>query len=725
MTAVIRISEKGILSAVQVGPAEIVATLTAASSAWGWIGGLSGVRNLFSYVRNKRAITDIEALVKVMAVEPITCQVLTSHGIVRFDDLDARDAFGGTLETQLLGQTICALAHECGGRQAVYLFMECLAPKLFPGDTQMAGLREALRAQLNDNVDKILEEGAGRSLTQKFINAIRAAELPAHSITTPGRDDRPFTIRKFESFMVGGLLQWLGQHKTRVYHTRSGLVMRVAVCLREVGYEVGELVSWDGQNAEPQISRGVVLVLGGTKQTDTLMLSETSPFYETVFFQHYRFQTIGSMFVNGLPQFEEEYHPEPFQTIFDKVMTWVGNNLSFDWNMVHKDANVGLQAVPKWVKQARKPSSEARRLASFYFTNSGDFLADCYQFVGIADERHVAAVVSSLQRGSNGNGPPKELVKFRVLTASILFAVSSLLGGKDFPTLQHVTSVDMSFSPFSSISTALEILDSGLIDSLSLGRAVDIVAAVHAGAILAKTRQSEVEEHSVGYRNGIYGVLPSLLFAMKPTRDALGLRCVDQYFGTVPVHPDRYIRSIRTSRLSFYTGSQSLTGQDQSIRGNIGPLEILQPDVPLYLNIERNAEDMYPNISLAGRVNGQLIGYVTIQDVVESLAENLETDSTQIRAHAKTRDVYNVAPSFWAQRWNDKPRIQGYSTHVSAGNDACWAIFLAGQAASFGVCMLLNFPDSLVGLDPEKEHVIITYNESQHAENQQEIVERI
>lgn len=102
MTAVIKISESGTLSAIQVGPVELVTALNAATSTWGWFGGLSGVQRLFSYVRKQRATNNIEALVKQMRIEPITCQVLTSYGIVRLDDLDTRHAFGGSLETQLL-----------------------------------------------------------------------------------------------------------------------------------------------------------------------------------------------------------------------------------------------------------------------------------------------------------------------------------------------------------------------------------------------------------------------------------------------------------------------------------------------------------------------------------------------------------------------------------------------------------------------------------------------
>lgn len=180
-------------------------------------------------------------------------------------------------------------------------------------------------------------------------------------------------------------------------------------------------------------------------------------------------------------------------------------------------------------------------------------------------------------------------------------------------------------------------------------------------------------------------MLPSLLFAMEPTQGALGLRCVDQFYGTIPVHPDGYIRSIRMARLSYDTSTQTTIANIYSTQAWIGPLENFAPDVPLHLSIERSAEDIYPNTSLAGRVNGQLVGYVAIQDVIEVLAENLEAKSNKSTTHAENCNFFNVQPSFWVQNWSNKPHIQGYATHVSAGSNPCWAIFLAGQAASFGV----------------------------------------
>lgn len=718
MTAVIKISENGTLSALQVGPVEIISVVNAATSAWGWLGGLSGIQRLFSYVSKQKATKSIDTLVKRMKIEPITCQVLTSYGIVRFEDLDTSDAFGGTYETQLLGQTICALAHECGGRQAVYLFMHCLAPKLFPGDEEMAGLREALHAQLNDNYEKILSEGAGRSLTQKFTSAIEAASLPS-CVLYPGRDKRPFAVQKFEAYMVGGLLHWLGQEKVKIYHTRSALVMRVAVCLQEIGYMVGELICWDGTSIEPQIAKGVMLVLGGSTPTDTMMLSDDSPYFEAVFFEHYRFKTLGSVFLNGLLRFRKahdpdlSHHPEPLQTIFDKVLEWVTDNLSFDWKMVHKCTNVGLQAVPRWTEQSQKPSSEARRLSSFHFTNAGDHLAHCYTFAGIANERHIQAVISGMQEANKAKPLTKELANFKVVTASILFAVSSLLGGKDFSKLQHVTAIDMSFSAFGWMSVALELLDEGLVDSLPLGRAIDIVAAIHAGAIPVRTPESATDNHSIGYRNGIYGVLPSLLFTMKPIQEALGLRCVDQFYGTIPVHPDKYVRSIQTARLSYDVSTPTPpSNSSYSARAWIGPLKNLPPDVPLHLSIERSAEDIYPNTALAGRVNGQVVGYVTIQDVLEVLADSLDkTNSMPIATSAEEPKFLNVQPSYWVQKWSNKPHISGYSTHVSAGSDACWAIFLAGQAASFVGGIVFKVPEGLDTLDVGTASVVISYKE--------------
>jgi hypothetical protein len=67
-----------------------------------------------------------------------------------------------------VGLSIYALARECGGPQAINLFMDHLVPSLFKANEAT----EALYVQIKDNRAKILNEGAARGLTPAFAAAI-------------------------------------------------------------------------------------------------------------------------------------------------------------------------------------------------------------------------------------------------------------------------------------------------------------------------------------------------------------------------------------------------------------------------------------------------------------------------------------------------------------------------------------------------------------------------
>lgn len=111
-------------------------------------------------------------------IEPLICYIPIIHGVARYDDLEIEQDFGGTLETKVLGHIICVIAHECGGEQAVRLFIRCLAPRLFPGGEPMAGLREALHIQLNYYFEMILNKGVGHNFTKRFIEALEDINVP-------------------------------------------------------------------------------------------------------------------------------------------------------------------------------------------------------------------------------------------------------------------------------------------------------------------------------------------------------------------------------------------------------------------------------------------------------------------------------------------------------------------------------------------------------------------
>jgi hypothetical protein len=145
--------------------------------------------------------------------------------------------FGGDVRIQVLGLTICALAHECGGPTAVELFMSYLAPSLFDGANE---LTDILHSQLNEDtvLQRILNEGSSRGLTDLFVTQVENLNLPLGDrewlqSTCGGDPDSPLTT---EAHMVGGLLKWIGRDSTEVYFTGSGLVARVATYLKAIGY---------------------------------------------------------------------------------------------------------------------------------------------------------------------------------------------------------------------------------------------------------------------------------------------------------------------------------------------------------------------------------------------------------------------------------------------------------------------------------------------------------
>ena len=93
------------------------------------------------------------------AARPLICSIENSE-----------ESFRGDVRTQLIGLTLCALAHETDGSVAVALFKTCILDEIFEGSDEVAN---ALHGQLNDesHIQQILNDGAARGLTQMFITA--------------------------------------------------------------------------------------------------------------------------------------------------------------------------------------------------------------------------------------------------------------------------------------------------------------------------------------------------------------------------------------------------------------------------------------------------------------------------------------------------------------------------------------------------------------------------
>jgi hypothetical protein len=273
-------SATGPLMQTQVGAADLVATFHAAHATYGWLGGLDSVRYMINIITNKfipgsTKLLNLQ-LDNQLKLLPTTVHILTSVGPQELFVDDAAQSFGSDSRTQIIGLTLCALAHEMGGSVAVRMFTQHLVPRIFNAPIE---LLNALEMQLSDKItlQKILNEGASRGLPKLFIDAISSSNLPAgdrewihENCASKGAD-----FHLTEVHMVGGLVRWIGEQSSTPYLTRSGLVARVAIYLRTVGYMIGRVKSWDGSGSEPPSlgPNAVVLVLGGSYPTDNLMMS--------------------------------------------------------------------------------------------------------------------------------------------------------------------------------------------------------------------------------------------------------------------------------------------------------------------------------------------------------------------------------------------------------------------------------------------------------------------
>jgi hypothetical protein len=98
------------------------------------------------------------------------------------------------------------------------------------------GIKEELFVQLTDNAARIIDEGVSRSLPARFEEAIKDVDLPTSKFA--GTEDRKLST---DDYYIGGLLRWIAQRRRSHYLTRSADVIRVAACLRRVGWLTGPI----------------------------------------------------------------------------------------------------------------------------------------------------------------------------------------------------------------------------------------------------------------------------------------------------------------------------------------------------------------------------------------------------------------------------------------------------------------------------------------------------
>ncbi len=690
----------GALQQLQIRPADVVATISMAQSAWGWVGGLTGVRHVLNVIRGSFAEEAAKNLATDIRLGPAVYHIFTSAGCTIAQDEAEQPLFGEDFRTRLVGLSICALAHVCGSGRVVQLFMDHLAPTLF----KVNETTEALYLQLVDNQAKILNEGAARGLTRAFTVAVDQLHLPHYNNLETFREPKSEIKDGYiltDSNYVVGFLRWLVQQKKETYFTRSNVVAQLAACLREVGYFIGPIQAWDGSENLPRAhgSNAVVLVTGGSWETDPFM-DEVGGLIDPVY--HFHFKTTGAMFSNSLRN-RFNVAPEVFQTIFEQIYSYIESHLTLHWKVktvddyerflgshgqsrIHHRGARSMRLNAEWNHQGT-PSSISVRLASINFPLSAEFIAPCYD--RISNPESLEAILHSVDEhiSMEGREVSREVAIFRAITASIVISMASRFAGGDFKTRQHCTCLDLASGVW--LATICQMLDETISARLELSRAVFVLAAVHAGCSPSFSSHPDVGEGLIGWRNGIYSVMPSVIIEMAPSPEALGLRCFEGFWANVAVRktgaifsgPDRTLYVDNAMRHGTEAPEHSL----QSLAGPyIGSPSNGPPDIPLYLNIERspNSEDL--EMCFCGRIGGMSVGVVGIKEVMYTLALSL-AERGECRGHPNPSAVVNITASTWAAKTIYKPVgvWEELHTFIPVQNDPCWAIFLAGQSSYF------------------------------------------
>lgn len=736
ITAVIDISGK--LQQVQIGPSDVVATISAARSMWGWVGGLSGISSLLRLCQRPSDIAEIQAVFADNPVGKPEYQVLTQDGLQLVSWAEGDSEFGGTAASKLIGVTLCALAHNMTGPAAVRFIAKYFLEQLFrTGLSQHPGSKEAVVAFLYDNYRSIINEGVVHGLSERFDAAVDSIEgIQGSKISSDPRFDQEIPEHRTEFGCISGFLIWLFEHDAgQAYYTRSGAVARIAICLRCAGYKIGDIIVWNGSNRHPNPPRGLVLITGGTHDTDKYMYHVNSENISAVLISHFQWKTVGALLWNAFDKVSTHSPHESFQQAFDDIDHRISVALSFQWTVVDKDAP-DVQAFPLWSPEPESSTRIAISLATVFFRDAIDYIAPYYE--SIATEEHLRQVKSHpwglADAGRVTLEAPvlsRELQQFLVVTASVCVSVLGCIGGDSFSSIRH--SALTNFFTTRHFRKLCYEVDAILKGGCGMGRVIRAVAAVHCGQDLTPDprmyeegeqiyRPSAMDGYLIGWRNGRYAILPNLLFRLSSPLDhsVLDVRCTDQFIANIPVQQDGAIRSELGGPGAIMFTSQDLEpwqepdssrdleratpGSENNAPIVLGPPSSAGPDKPLYLTLERPpvATEML-ELSLCGRVDGISVGNVIIPEVLRTLAlsrcdhEGYYMDYCQPGTiHPTPQDlpckpgpastVYNMPVSRYckwidiAPRANEEKQNGTQCVFVQVAEDPVWTIFLAGQS---------------------------------------------
>lgn len=680
----------GALAQIQVSVPDFVATFTAGYSLSGYLGGFDSYRTILGYMRStffEERLQELQ-LDRNIRLRDTDVHVLTGSGPMSLQVPNSKASFGGDLRTQFIGLTLCALAHEIYDHGAVDLFWTFLAPHFFGGENVFM---DALNLQLHDDsvLKRILNEGASRGLTTLFNDQAASSPLPSIGFRWSSQGDSFAEITELR--MVGGLLRWIVDGSKGIYRTRSGLVARVALYLKAVGYSIGNIQSWDGIDPPPPGPgpRAVILVTGGSSQTDPLMAGpeEFAPDAQNhplVF--HYTWRTVGATLFQSLA-YPSTSSLEVLQTRFEDIYRHIEELVHVTYQLSNSGTTEDVTACFRW-QQTDPSNGNARAIAGIYFPLSAHHVASFYRDIATDDlvscvrdrsRRSVCLVANELE---------PNIVQYRATTAIIILALTSRLSPSDFETARHCTRMDLRDESW--IRGMCSVLDRGVMGQMPLSHAAWLLGATHANVPVDSEgiadNKNQGSDNIIGYQSGIYTVLLRLLVNMKPSSEAVGLTCKDVFFANLEACRDGTIRTSSSDTVFPEVNDRHNPQENALIRaGDIwsGAPVGGEPDTALYLNFERSVRSRgEPLLCLAGRIQGMPTATVSIIDVLKVIL--LSLDEPASCNHTVYPDVINVPTSRWNSKRQYKPiGTLSKPTFISTAGDDAWTLFVAGQAAIF------------------------------------------
>ena len=602
---------------------------------------------------------------------------------------DARESFGGDTRTQVIGTTLCALAHEFDIVTPAKLFRHSLMPYLFGERTP---LLETLQSQLleGSTLRRIINEGASRGLNDLFLDTATRLELPVPGQgwrpKTPGQEEEDEFLGEVK--MVAGFLKWFVDDRGIEYRTRSGCVARIAAYLKAVGYNMGSIQTWGGVGIPPSSlgTKCLILVLGGSSETDPLMEggedSQTPNQPPTLHYQH---STTGVLLLTAMGD-APKISPEALQEDFEQVFDFVEKHLTIDYYAKPGET----LARYNWKTANTDSTPTAIRLASVYFPALAEFVAPCFN--RISNEIYLTLITERRFRGFI-KPDTKELGRFRAITASVVIAIVSRFAPKTFKNVRHATMMDLYDDEW--LSDMCKTLDQ--VRNPSLPQVVYLLAELHVApeddtAVGMKRKWSNDVHRSsiIAWRRSIYSVVPSFLFSMEISPESMQFVCSDQFWANVKTLGNGSIPSSRGPGVQRYdididqpsgtadSSDLERQGEPMSARSTFGPAELSTPDRFLYLSIGTPMHTIDPSLCFIAWIDGSVAGTVGINDIFYLLAvSNVEPEVCE--GHDRPVRFINIKTSMWAQNYWDKPQSRQHPIFMPVCGDKCWAIFATGQ----------------------------------------------